>query len=377
MPLVEVSNMKWSWRIGKLAGVDLYVHATFLLIIGWVGLSAWLQARTGEAVLASIGFTLALFLCVILHEYGHALTARRYGIKTRDITLLPIGGLARLERMPDKPMQEFWVAVAGPAVNVALAAGIGLTLVAAGGELSFGALSTTTGGFLQRLLSVNLFLVAFNLIPAFPMDGGRVLRALLATRLEYTRATSLAASLGQGIALLFGLIGLFSNPFLVFIALFVWIGAAQEASMVQMRTALGGIPVSRAMVTEFERLSPDDPISRAVQLILAGSQRDFPVEQGGAVVGILTRDAVLQALANGRSQDPARLVMTRDFEIAEANDMLEKASAQLQACGCHTMPVQRNGELVGLLTMDNLGEFLMVRQAMLQARGRSKAPLAA
>jgi predicted transcriptional regulator len=147
--------------------------------------------------------------------------------------------------------------------------------------------------------------------------------------------------------------------------------------MVQMRTALGGIPVSRAMVTEFERLSPDDPVSRAVQLILAGSQRDFPVEDDGRVVGILTRDAVLAALANGRSQDPAHRVMTRDFEIAEANDMLEKASAQLQACGCHTMPVQRTGELVGLLTMDNLGEFLMVRQAMLQARGRGRAPLAA
>jgi len=131
------------------------------------------------------------------------------------------------------------------------------------------------------------------------------------------------------------------------------------------------------MVTEFQHLSPDDPISRAVQLILAGSQRDFPVEDDGHVVGILTRDAVLAALANGRSQDPARLVMTRDFEIAEANDMLEKASAQLQACGCHTMPVQRNGELVGLLTMDNLGEFLMVRQAMLQARGRGRAPSAA
>ena len=173
--------MKWSWRIGKLAGVDLYVHATFLLIIGWVGLSAWLQTRTTEAVLASIGFTLALFLCVILHEYGHALTARRYGIKTRDITLLPIGGLARLERMPDKPMQEFWVAVAGPAVNLVLAALLGVVLVGIGSGMSLGALSTTDGGFLERLLAVNVFLLAFNLIPAFPMDGGRVLRALLAT----------------------------------------------------------------------------------------------------------------------------------------------------------------------------------------------------
>jgi len=369
--------MKWSWKIGKLAGVDLYVHATFLLIIGWVGLSAWLQARTGEAVVSSIGFTLALFLCVILHEYGHALTARRYGIQTRDITLLPIGGLARLERMPDKPIQEFWVAVAGPAVNVVLAAVLAIVLVGLGVAISPGAISTTNGGFLERLLAVNLFLVAFNLIPAFPMDGGRVLRALLATRLEYTRATSLAASLGQGIALLFGLIGLFSNPFLVFIALFVWIGAAQEASMVQMRSALGGIPVSRAMLTQFERLSPGDPIHRAVQLILSGSQRDFPVEDAGSVVGVLTRDSILEALALGRSQDPVGQVMSRDFEVAEASDMLEKASARLEACRCHTMPVKRDGQLVGLLTMDNLGEFVMVRQALQSARTRPKAPSAA
>ena len=318
--------MRWSWKIGKLAGVDLYVHATFVLIIGWVGVAAWLQARTVDLVLSSIGFTLALFLCVILHEYGHALTARRYGIQTKDITLLPIGGVARLERMPEKPSQEFWVAVAGPAVNLALAAVLAIPVLGSGAGVQTASLSMGTGTFFERLLAVNLFLVAFNLIPAFPMDGGRVLRALLASRMEYTRATAVAASLGQGIALIFGLIGLFTNPFLVFIAFFVWIGAGQEASMVEIRSALSGIPVSRAMITDFARLAPTDPVSRAVSLVLAGSQRDFPVEDGEAVVGIMTRDALLQALSAGQQDQPVGQIMERDFEVAEVSDMLERAS---------------------------------------------------
>lgn len=356
--------MRWSWKIGKLAGVDLYVHATFVLIIGWVGVAAWLQARTVDSVLSSIGFTLALFLCVILHEYGHALTARRYGIQTKDITLLPIGGVARLERMPEKPSQEFWVAVAGPAVNLALAAVLAIPVLGSGAGVQTASLSMGTGTFFERLLAVNLFLVAFNLIPAFPMDGGRVLRALLASRMEYTRATAVAASLGQGIALIFGLIGLFTNPFLVFIAFFVWIGAGQEASMVEIRSALSGIPVSRAMITDFARLAPTDPVSRAVSLVLAGSQRDFPVEDGEAVVGIMTRDALLQALSAGQQDQPVGRIMERDFEVAEVSDMLERASTRLQTCGCHTMPVLHQGRLVGLLTMENLGEFMMIRRAL-------------
>lgn len=233
--------MKWSWKIGEFAGIGVYMHATFLLLIGWVALSGWLQGRTVAAAAGAVAFILALFLCVVLHEYGHALTARRYGIKTRDITLLPIGGVARLERMPDNPRHELWVALAGPAVNVAIAGALGIWLLATTSLQYISPLSMTGGSFVERLLAVNISLVLFNLIPAFPMDGGRVVRALLATRLEYTRATQIAAMLGQGITLVLGFVGLFSNPLLVFVALFVWMGAAQEASMVQMKSALGGV----------------------------------------------------------------------------------------------------------------------------------------
>ena len=200
-------------------------------------------------------FLLALFLCVVLHEFGHALVARRYGIQTADITLLPIGGVARLERMPEKPDEELRVALAGPAVNLIIAAVLAVVLYATGSLQGLTSLTQTSGSLLQRLLPVNLFLALFNLIPAFPMDGGRVARALLAKRMEYTQATQVAATLGQVIAFIFGLIGLFSNPFLVFIALFIYMGAAQEASMVQVKSALEGIPVSKAMLTEFHTLN--------------------------------------------------------------------------------------------------------------------------
>jgi Zn-dependent protease/CBS domain-containing protein len=367
------SAMKWSWKLGRIAGIDVFMHATFLLLIGWVAFSYYLQGGDLATVLAGVGFILALFACVVLHEFGHALTARRYGIQTRDITLLPIGGVARLERMPENPVHELRVALAGPAVNVVIAAGLFGWLALTGTLEPLTSLSLTGGSFLERLMVVNLFLVGFNMLPAFPMDGGRVLRALLATRMEYTHATHLAAGLGQGIALLLGLFGLFSNPFLVFTALFVWIGAAQESSMVQMRSALGGIPVSRAMVTQFETLTPADPISRAVQLILAGSQHDFPVVDGDAVVGVLTRADLLAALAHGRQNDSVRDVMRRNFELIDPGMMLERASAQLQTCECHTLPVVRNGQLVGLVTMDNIGEFLMVRAA-LEAATRQRPP---
>src|SRR5512133_183850 len=225
--------MKWQWKLGKFAGIDVYVHATFLLLIGWVGYSHWLEHHNWGEVLSGILFILALFLCVVLHEYGHALTARKYGIKTRDITLYPIGGVARLERMPDKPIEELWVALMGPAVNVVIAAALFAYLFVTNSLVPVNELTVASGSFLVRLMAVNISLVLFNLIPAFPMDGGRVLRALLAMRMEYVRATQVAANIGQGMAFLLGFIGLFGNPFLLFIALFVWIGASQEAGAAQ------------------------------------------------------------------------------------------------------------------------------------------------
>ena len=374
-PRTEVRReMKWSWRLGTVAGIGLYVHATFFLLIAWVGVTYWL-AGGSAAALSGIGFILALFACVVLHELGHALTARRYGIRTRDITLLPIGGVSRLERIPDNPRQEVWVSFAGPAVNLVIATLLYAWLLLSHSWRPLSALTMAGGPFLERLLLVNVSLAVFNLLPAFPMDGGRVLRALLALRMDYVRATQVAAHVGQAMALVFGLLGLFTNPFLVFIAFFVWIGAAQEASMVQMRTALSGIPVSRAMLTDFHSVAPDDTAKRVLELILA-SQQDFPVVdagQGGRVVGVLLRSDVLKALAQRASDWRVRDIMRREFAVVDAGDMLDTAFARLQSCNCHTLPVTSRGALVGLLTMETVGEFLLIQSAL----GRSPQTRAA
>lgn len=364
--------MKWSFKIARVAGIDVYMHTTFIILVGFVALSYWFNEQSVPAVVEGTAFLLALFGSVLLHEFGHALTARRYGIQTRDITLLPIGGVARLERMPDKPMQELWVALAGPAVNVVIALVLAAVMLVTGTMEPITTLNVTDGSFLGRLLMVNISLFLFNLIPAFPMDGGRVLRALLASRIEYTRATQIAATIGQGIAFLLGFIGLFSNPFLIFIALFVWIGAAQEASMVQVKSALSGIPVSRAMLTNFEALAPTDPLARPVQMILAGTQQDFPVVADGAVVGILNRDDLIRALSEKNESTYVSFVMRKEFKTIDSSQMLESVAQLIQESGQRILPVVHAGSLVGLITMENIGEFMMIQSAI-KARRMARA----
>ena len=363
--------MKWQWKLGRFAGIDVYVHATFLLLIGWVGYSHWLENRSWGEVLVGILFILALFACVVLHEYGHALTARKYGIRTRDITLYPIGGVARLERMPEKPIEELWVALMGPAVNLVIAAALFAYLFLTDNLVPLNQLTVASGSFLERLVAVNITLVLFNLIPAFPMDGGRVLRALLAMNMDYVHATQIAANVGQGMAFLFGLIGLFSNPFLLFIALFVWIGAAEEASMVQMRNSISGIPITRAMQTKFETLSPDDTLARVVSLILAGSQQDFPVVEDGHFVGVLTRDDFINGLSRSGPSTPVIRVMRRDLPVVDSHDMVEMAVTRLQESGSKTLPVMHASQFVGLITSENIAELLMIRSALRTAGGVS------
>ena len=354
--------MKWSWRIGQVAGIDIYMHGTFLILLGWVGLSHYLQEGSVEAAIGGLLFILTLFGVVVLHELGHALAARRFGIPTRDITLLPIGGVARLERMPDDPRQELLVALAGPAVNVVLA---GVLFAMLAPTLQLGSVNDMgEGQFLARLMWVNVMLAGFNLLPAFPMDGGRVLRALLAMKVDYVKATQTAASIGQGMAFLFGFIGLFYNPFLLFIALFVWMGAQEEASLVQMRSALRGIPIGHTMITDFEALSPGDTLSQAVAHVLRGFQQDFPVVESGRVAGVLTRADLLTALAQRGQEASVGEVMQRQVETADPSEMMESVFARLQTCGCHSLPVVQNGQLRGMVTMENVGEFLMIQAAL-------------
>ncbi len=356
--------MKWSWKIGEFAGIAVNIHATFLLIILWIISVTWTAESTWIDIVNAIIFILALFACVLLHEFGHALAARRFGIGTRDITLYPIGGIARLERMPEKPLQELWVAVAGPLVNVGIAALLFGWLYLSASVIPIDTVGIDHGSMAARLMIVNVFLVLFNLIPAFPMDGGRVLRALLAIKLPYERATRIASWVGQGMALIFGIWGIYNNPFLIVIALFVWIGATQESSMVQIKHALRGIPARDAMLTNFTTLSGYDNLATAVEMILAGSQHDFPVVEDGKVVGVLTRNNLMHGLEKGGKTSFVQNFMTTDFQTVDALELLDVAFTRLQACACHTMPVLHNGDLIGLLTTDNIGEFMMIQQAL-------------
>jgi Zn-dependent protease len=370
--------VKWSWRIGRVAGIGLYVHATFLLLLGWIVLQEY--QRGVAAVLGALLYIAAIFAIVVLHELGHALTARRYGIVTRDIILLPIGGVARLERMPREPRQEMIVALAGPAVNVVLALALYAFVRATGGvpaedpytiDVAFSGRS-----ILMQLVYVNVWLALFNLLPAFPMDGGRVLRAVLAMRMHnYARATSIAARVGRALALAIGLVGLFGpnrSPFLVLIALFVWLGAASEASAAQTSSTLDGVPIEQLMIRDVRTLAPDEPLSRAVQLTLDGFQQDFPVVDGGGgagVIGVLTRTDLLRALAE---QGPNALVSTamhRTFAVAGPEEQAEEVLARLRTSDCNAMPVVRGKELLGVLTLDNVGEYIMIKTALRQAKG--------
>jgi Zn-dependent protease/CBS domain-containing protein len=355
--------MKGSLRIAEIAGIVIFVHWTFLILLAWIAAADVMagQGWTGSAT--GVAFIVAVFGCVVLHELGHALMARRYDVKTRDITLLPIGGVARLERIPEDPTQEFWIAVAGPAVNVVIAAVLFVVLRVIGGVESLPT-DLMTGSFLVRLMWVNVALFAFNLLPAFPMDGGRVLRALLARRLPYAQATQMAASVGQSMAILLRTLGLFFSPFLLFIELFIYIGAQGEAYMAQMRSVLQGIPVRDAMVTRFRTVAEEDSIGTAVDELLAGCQHDFPVVNGDDLTGLLTREGIIDALNKGQRETSVGDCMRHICQTVDANEMLDSSFQRMQEAECSTLPVLSKGELVGILTRENITEWIAVDSAI-------------
>lgn len=358
--------MSWSIPIFRVAGILVRIHVTFLLLLAWLAVSYYSQG--GSAVAAGrIFFILLLFGCVLLHEFGHAIAAKGFGINTPDITLLPIGGVARLERMPEKPSQELIVALAGPAVNVVIA--LALFLVAGFRDISNPS-AIEHPSMLTQLMVINVWLVLFNMLPAFPMDGGRVLRALLATRLNYARATQLAATIGQGCAFIFGFIGLFWNPILIFIAVFIYIGASQEAAVAQMRDVSRGMPVSSAMVREFRTLAVDTTLAEAVDALLATSQHDFPiVAPDGRVEGVLLRKDLVAGL---RRDDPALRVgdiMRRGIPTVTTGTPFDEAFRIMQESDCPAVPVLDGMKrLVGLLTPENVSEMLMVHSALPRRR---------
>jgi stage IV sporulation protein FB len=357
--------MRWSFRLIRIAGTEVKVHVTFLLLLAWFALSAAQQGGT-QAAVSSVVFLLALFACVLAHEFGHIMMARRFGVRTPDILLLPIGGVARLERIPEDPKQELLVALAGPAVTLALAALLFLLLRLTHQPLLPEDGNALTLPFFTQLMLVNVILLVFNLIPAFPMDGGRVLRAILSSRMGLRRATRVAGRIGQGLAVGFGLLAVYGhfNLLLLLIALFVFVGAAAEMSAVETRFAGAGVTVTDMMMTRFQTLPVHARLRDAARLLLEGDQSEFPVVDNlGAVEGILTRDLLVRGLAHYGEDGTVAEVMASPVPAVGPDTPFPQAVAHLRASGVPALPVVQDGRLVGLLTLENVSELLMVRRA--------------
>jgi Zn-dependent protease/CBS domain-containing protein len=355
--------MKWSFKLGRFLGIDVFVHFTFLILLAVIGIAHWMPMRSYVDALDGVIFFSLLFLCVLLHEYGHALMARRFGVGTQDITLLPIGGVARLESIPEKPIQELLVALAGPAVNVIIALLLAAWLTLSHAWQPLSALGIAEGGMMERLLAVNLGLILFNMLPAFPMDGGRVLRALLAMRMDYARATHLAARVGKGMAILFAIYGLFANPMLILIAFFVWSGASQEAAMAQVKAAISGALVKDAMVTNFQVVSSSTTLQEMAAIMLSGAQRDYPVMKRESILGMLTHTDLLRAMQMHPLETPIVTFMRTDVPTVNEDDLLDEVLTRERSEDNMASPVLKNGILVGLLTEENLHEYYIIREA--------------
>ncbi len=395
--------LRGSLRLGSLLGVPVFIHWTFLILVAWL-MAGPLMSGTPDAMaqgLRTAGFIAAIFGCIVLHEMGHALAARRYGIATRDITLLPIGGVASLERMPEKPAQELVVALAGPAVNIAIAAIIIPAVLATEGMSAFTGAGSSAGAagavalhhthFLAALGATNIFLVVFNMIPALPMDGGRVLRAILAMATDRAKATAIAAAVGQVLAVGFVLFGLFTgHVFLMLIGVFVFLGAGAEAQAGKVKSALDGLQVRAAMMTRFRTLRASQTLRHAAEELLAGSQQDFPVladdadsdNDATAIVGVLTRTDLVRSMAAGKMDAPLSTIMREACATVGENDDLRSALERARASGqregtpgqssaeCLVIAVVRPDprdpaslRIVGLITPDNLTELVTLRAA--------------
>ncbi|MGI4791692.1 MAG: site-2 protease family protein [Janthinobacterium lividum] len=361
-----------SLRIATVAGIPIRLHFTFLLFLLWVGL-----AGPHGAGGLSLLYVLAIFLCVVLHELGHSVVAQHDGIPVADITLYPIGGVARIEKRPTA-RQELGIAVAGPAVNVVIALVLWAVLTAMKAPLNLASLQDpvqTVPVFLTKVLFANIWLVLFNLIPAFPMDGGRVLRALLALNMPPERATGIAASIGQSIAIVAGIWAIFSGQwFLMFVAFFIYLGAGQEA-FAYRQAALGeGVPVRSAMMTDVRTLTVGNTLKEAADVLLDTAQQDFPVMHGDVVQGLLTRDGLLRGLSQ---QGPSAYVagaMARQFASVGPDDDLGATLPilQSQSAPLIVLDPEQEGKLLGVITTENVQEYFAVKQIVAARTGANR-----
>jgi Zn-dependent protease/CBS domain-containing protein len=355
MKPLESPRSRWSWKVGEAFGIAIRVHVTLVVLLAWVAASYAIRGEDlGQAALGVVLIGLA-FVIVVLHELGHALVARRYGCRTAEILLLPIGGLARMDRMPERPLQELLVALAGPAVNVGLALGLAIVVAASGASFDPAHAATIGGALVSQLLWINIALAVFNLLPAFPMDGGRVLRALLAFRLGRDPATRIAGRVGRVLGGMLAVAGLFFNPMLIVIGAFVWLAARQEIAMLELRTILDDVTSEHAMIRNPEVVDAGESIERAADRMLAAGQVLLPVRDGGRLVGIVTAVDLASSLAGAGPRGTVASIVRTGVPAVAPDHPLVAAMTTLERTGV-AFVVDR-GELVGLLTLDQLETY--------------------
>jgi len=359
--------MKANLNLGRISGIKIIIHWTFFFLIAWVVFDELRHGGNSESILFQVTFILAVFLCVVLHELGHALTAKRFGIKTEKITLLPIGGMASLDKLPESPKQELLVVIAGPLVNVVIA--LILYFIIPVEELFNQSFTDTYGifasfsfqNFLFFLFIVNIGLALFNMIPAFPMDGGRLLRALLAMQMNRAKATQIATNIGQFIAVIFLLVGLLFNPFLIFIALFIFLAAYGENQMVQHLELLKGHNVEEAMLLNITTFRLTDSIDLVVNQIISGTETNFVVIDNGIVVGILLHKKIIE---NSNKNILVEDVMDTSFKTVSNADNLKKVYQLIYNKKQLFIPVTDSGRLIGAIDATNLNEYIALQSKL-------------
>ncbi len=355
-----------AFHIVTIADIPIRVHWTFGFFFLWI---AYVGRQTGMDMTGVLWFSLfaiVLFVCVVMHEYGHALTARRFGVKTKDIIISPIGGIARLLTMPKKPSEELKIAIAGPLVNllIALVLGIGLYFLSPRGIFPAvgdpAKVFNDPANFLPMLLVLNMALIVFNLIPAFPMDGGRILRALLSMRWSRTTATRIASLLGQLLAGAFLVIGVWRGDFvLAFIGVFVFFSAANEFRMVQAEALMSDNRVSDVYRSKFTPLYLSDRMGKVIALLETGQERDFLViDDWGGIQGVMHEEFIREAAKNNDHQASVQQYISPQFEYVDSSLSLKQLYKLFQKKGYSIIPVHQIGQMIGVVDRQALNNYL-------------------
>ena len=355
--------MKWSISIGRIFGINFRIHVTFFLLLFFIFTSVLNERGFASAILATL-FICAVFVCVLIHEVGHSLIARRFGKQARSITLLPIGGVAAMEEIPEKPAQEIAMSIVGPFINVVIAGILYLFVGHWTGIAAPNLYPDSVRAFFAELIGINIMLAIFNLIPAFPMDGGRVLRGILATKMDYVRATSAAVLIGQGLAVVFIFYGIFYNWWLALIGLFLYMGAGGEKQHVLLRSFLHQVPVSEAMVTDFRSVHPDEAISSVLERFHHGCQEDFPVISEVGIEGILTRDRILAGIHDKGLSVRVSDVMDRTFTSVGPDMPLDEVYKKLLSSRKTAVAVVDKGQIKGMVCLDGISRYFLTKAAL-------------